>query len=136
MERKLTAILCADVFGYSRLMGEREEATLRTLTSYRKLIDGLIQHHRGRFVNSAGDSVVAEFASVVDAVQCAVVIQTTLRAENANLPPDHRPGPKKPTPPPPHRVNPRTADTRVEVVGEGGKFPGAGATAAPRLESL
>src|SRR5229473_2322027 len=71
-------------------MGEREEATLRTLTSYRKLIDGLIQHHRGRFVNSAGDSVVAEFASVVDAVQCAVVIQTTLRAENANLPPDHR----------------------------------------------
>src|SRR6266851_1582365 len=77
MERKLTAILCADVFGYSRLMGENEEATLRTLTSYRKLIDGLIQHHRGRFVNSAGDSVVAEFASVVDAVQCAVVIQTT-----------------------------------------------------------
>src|SRR5260370_10286423 len=90
MERKLTAILCADVFGYSRLMGENEEATLRTLTSYRKLIDGLIQHHRGRFVNSAGDSVLAEFASVVDAVQCAVVIQTTLRAENANLPPDHR----------------------------------------------
>jgi class 3 adenylate cyclase len=63
LERKLTAILCADVHGYSRLMGEREEATLRTLTSYRKLIDGLIQHHRGRFVNSAGDSVVvAEFA--------------------------------------------------------------------------
>src|SRR5713226_4980368 len=90
MERKLTAILCADVFGYSRLMGENEEATLRTLTSYRKLIDGLIQHHRGRFVNSAGDSVVAEFASVVDAVQCAVVIQTTLRAENANLSPDQR----------------------------------------------
>ncbi len=72
MERKLTAILCADVFGYSRLMGEDEEATLRTLTSYRKLIDGLIQQHRGRFVNSAGDSVLAEFASVVNAVQCAV----------------------------------------------------------------
>src|SRR6202022_2608531 len=63
MERKLTAILCADVFGYSRLMGENEEATLRTLSSYRKLIDSLIEQHHGRFVNSAGDSVLAEFAS-------------------------------------------------------------------------
>src|SRR5229473_214106 len=89
MERKLTAILCADVFGYSRLMGEREEATLRTLTSFGKLIDGLIQH-RGRFVNSAGDSVLAEFASVVNAVQCAVEIQPTLKAENANLPSERR----------------------------------------------
>ena len=61
MERKLTAILCADVFGYSRLMGKNEEATLRTLSSYRKLIDSLIEQHHGRFVNSAGDSVLAEF---------------------------------------------------------------------------
>jgi class 3 adenylate cyclase len=57
MERKLTAILCADVYGYSRLMGEDEEATLRALSSHRKLIDSLIAQHRGRFVNSAGDSV-------------------------------------------------------------------------------
>ena len=64
MERKLTAILCADVFGYSRLMGEDEEATLRTLTSHRRLIDSQIEQHHGRFVNSAGDSVLAEFASV------------------------------------------------------------------------
>ncbi len=71
MERKLTAILCADVFGYSRLMGEDEEATLHTLSSHRKLIDSLIEQHHGRFVNSAGDSVLAEFASVVNAVQCA-----------------------------------------------------------------
>jgi adenylate cyclase len=76
LERKLTAILCADVFGYSRLMGDNEEATLRTLSSHRKLIDSLIEQHRGRFVNSAGDSVLAEFASVVNAVQCAVEIQT------------------------------------------------------------
>jgi len=55
MERKLTAILCADVFGYSRLMGDDEEATLRTLSSHRKLIDSLIEQHRGRFVNSGGD---------------------------------------------------------------------------------
>jgi class 3 adenylate cyclase len=74
LERKLTAILCADVFGYSRLMGENEEATLRTLSSHRKLIDSLIEQHHGRFVNSAGDSVLAEFASVVNAVQCAVEI--------------------------------------------------------------
>jgi class 3 adenylate cyclase len=90
LERKLTAILCADVFGYSRLMGENEEATLRTLSSHRKLIDSLIEQHRGRFVNSAGDGVLAEFASVVNAVQCAVEIQSTLKAENSNLSPERR----------------------------------------------
>src|SRR6266436_7915211 len=90
MERKLTAILCADVYGYSRLMGEDEEPRLRTLSSYRKLIDLLIEQHHGRFVNSAGDSVLAEFASVVNAVQCAVEIQTMLKAKNANLPPERR----------------------------------------------
>src|ERR1700746_3804435 len=87
MERKLTAILCADVFGYSRLMGEDEEATLLTLSAYRKIIDSLIENHRGRFVNSAGDSVLAEFTSVVEAVKCAVDIQPSLKGENAGLPP-------------------------------------------------
>ena len=90
MERKLTAILCADVYGYSRLMGRDEEATLRTLSSYRKLVDSLIEQHRGRFVNSAGDSVLAEFVSVVNAVQCAVAIQNTLQAENGEVPPEKR----------------------------------------------
>src|SRR6202051_4275026 len=90
MDRKLTAILCADVFGYSRLMGEDEEATHRTLRSHRLLIDSLIEQHHGRFVNSAGDSVLAEFASVVNAVQCAVEIQNTLKAENKSLPPERR----------------------------------------------
>ncbi len=90
VERKLTAILCADVHGYSRLMGEDEEATLRNLSSHRTVIDGLIEQHRGRFVNSAGDSVLAEFASVVNAVQCAVEIQAALMAENAKLPPERR----------------------------------------------
>src|SRR5260370_5021541 len=123
MERKLTAILCADVFGYSRLMGEHEEATLRTLTSYRRLIDGLVHHHRGRFVNSAGDSVVAEFASVVDAVQCAVVIQTTLRAENANLPPDQR-------------MEFRIGVNLGDVMVEGEQIYGDGVNVAARLESL
>jgi adenylate cyclase len=82
VERKLTAILCADVYAYSRLMGEDEEATLRTLSDYRTIIDRLIENHRGRFVNSAGDSALAEFTSVVEAVHCAVEIQDTLKAEN------------------------------------------------------
>ena len=90
MDRKLTAILCADVYGYSRLMGENEEATLRTLSLYRKIIDGMIAQHRGRFVNSAGDSVLAEFASVVEAVNSAVEIQAALKIENASLPPERR----------------------------------------------
>jgi len=64
---------------YSRLMGEDEEATYRTLTSQRKIIVSLIEQQHGRFVNSAGDSVLAEFASVVNEVQCAVEIQSTLR---------------------------------------------------------
>src|SRR5713101_9224697 len=90
MERKLTAILCADVHGYSRLMGQDDEATLRTLTSYRQLIDSYIEQHRGRFVNSAGDSVLAEFASVIDAVNCAVDIQTAIKSENTKLPSERR----------------------------------------------
>ncbi len=90
MERKLTAILSADVEGYSRLMGEDEEATIRTLTFYRDLMTPLIKGHRGRVVDSPGDNLLAEFGSVVDAVQCAVVIQTTLRAENTNLPQNRR----------------------------------------------
>src|SRR5229473_3413336 len=123
MERKLTAILCADVFGYSRLMGEDEEATLRTLTSYRKLIDGLIQQHRGRFVNSAGDSVVAEFASVVDAVQCAVVIQATLKAENATRQPERR-------------MDFRIGVNLGDVMVDGEQIYGDGVNVAARLESL
>src|ERR1700674_4780388 len=123
MERKLTAILCADVFGYSRLMGENEEATLLTLTSHRKLIDSLIKEHHGRFVNSAGDSVLAEFASVVNAVQCAVDIQTTLNAENANLPPN------------------RWMEFRIgvnlgDVMVDGEQIYGDGVNVAARLESL
>src|SRR5712691_2421074 len=90
MERKLTAILCADVHGYSRLMGDDEEATFRTLASHRKIIEDLIEQHHGRFVNSAGDRVLAEFASVVNAVQCAVDIQISLKAENAGIPSDRR----------------------------------------------
>ena len=71
VERRLAAILAADVEGYSRLMGADEEGTLKTLHKCRSVIDDLIARHHGHFVGSAGDSVLAEFASAVDAVECA-----------------------------------------------------------------
>src|SRR3989442_12445597 len=86
MERKLTAILSADVQGYSRLMGEDEEATIRTLTAYRTVMATFIVQHHGRVVDSPGDNLVAEFASAVDAVQCAVEIQQELKARSAEVP--------------------------------------------------
>ena len=123
MERKLTAIFCADVYGYSRLMGEDEEATLRTLSSHRRLVDSLIEQHRGRFVNSAGDSVLAEFVSVVNAVQCAVEIQNPLKAENAEVPPDRR-------------MQFRIGVNLGDVMVEGEQIYGDGVNVAARLESL
>lgn len=84
--RKLTAILSADVMGYSRLMGEDEEGTLRTLSAYKELMAGFIQHHRGRVISAAGDSVLADFISVVAAIQCAVEIQKELKSRNGDLP--------------------------------------------------
>ena len=90
MERKLAAIFSTDVAGYSRLMGDDEEATIRTLTAYREVISSLIQHHRGRVVDSPGDNLLAEFASVVDAVRCAVEIQEKLTTQNAELPEQRR----------------------------------------------
>jgi adenylate cyclase len=74
-KRKLTAILSADVKGYSRLMADDEEATVRTINAYREAMTGLIKDHRGRVVDAKGDNVLAEFASVVDAVRCAVQVQ-------------------------------------------------------------
>src|SRR5512136_520418 len=85
IKRKLTAILSADVKGYSRLMGEDEEWTLRTLNAYKEVMRSLVQQHRGRVISSPGDNVLAEFASVVDVVQCGVEIQQVLRAKNAML---------------------------------------------------
>src|SRR5947199_1357961 len=86
MERKLTAILSADVKGYSRLMEEDEEATIRILTAYREVMTTLIQQHRGRVVDSPGDNLLAEFVSVVDAVRCGVEDQRELKTRTADLP--------------------------------------------------
>ena len=82
IKRKLTTILSADVQGYSRLMEEDEEGTIRILKAYMEVINGSIQQHRGRVVATGGDSVLAEFASVVDAVRCAVGIQEELKERN------------------------------------------------------
>ena len=104
-------------------MGEDEEATLRTLTSHRKLIDSQIESHHGRFVNSAGDSVLAEFASVVEAVNCAVDIQTGLKAENESIPPERR-------------MEFRIGVNLGDVMVEGAQIYGDGVNVAARLESL
>ena len=86
VERRLAAILAADVEGYSRLMHGDEEATMATLSARRALVDELIGRHRGRIANTAGDSVLAEFVSVLDAVHCAVEIQEALAGANAGEP--------------------------------------------------
>ena len=76
VQRRMAAILAADVVGYSRLMGKDEESTFAVLKAYREVIDRLIAHHEGRVFGSAGDSVIAEFASPVEAVRCATESMT------------------------------------------------------------
>jgi adenylate cyclase len=85
MERRLAAIFSTEVQGYSRLMGEDEAATVRTITVYRALIASLIQQHRGRVVDSPGDNLLAELPSVSEAVSCAVAIHLELKIGNAEL---------------------------------------------------
>jgi len=91
VERKLAAIFAADIAGYSRLMAHDEVGTLTRLKACRAIIDGIIASHRGRIFSTAGDSVVADFASVVDAVDCAVAVQAAIATENAGHP-THEPG--------------------------------------------
>jgi adenylate cyclase len=123
VERRLAAILSADVKGYSRLMGEDEVATVRTLTDYRELMTTQTHRHRGRVVDSPGDNVLAEFASVVDAVKCAVDIQQEFKARNAELP-AHR------------KMEFRIGINLGDVIVEGERIYGDGVNIAARLESL
>jgi TolB-like protein/class 3 adenylate cyclase len=123
VKRKLAAILSADVKGYSRLMGEDEEVTLRTLNVYKEVMGSLIQQHRGRVVGTAGDSVLAEFGSVVDAVQCAVEMQQVLRAKNAVVPENRR-------------MEFRIGINLGDVIEEGDTIYGDGVNIAARLEGL
>ncbi|OGP90490.1 MAG: hypothetical protein A2157_12690 [Deltaproteobacteria bacterium RBG_16_47_11] len=123
VKRKLAAILSADVSGYSRLMGEDEKGTVRTLNAYKEVMTGLIQHHHGRVVDAPGDNLLAEFASVVDAVECAVEIQKELKARNAELS-DNR------------RMEFRIGVNLGDVIEDGEHILGDGVNIAARLESL
>jgi adenylate cyclase len=123
VKRKLTAILSADVKGYSRLMGKDETGTLQTLNTYKEVMANLIQHHHGRVVDAPGDNVLAEFASVVDAVQCAVEIQKELKARNDKLPINRR-------------MEFRIGVNLGDVVEEEDKIFGDGVNIAARMESL
>ena len=122
-KRKLSAILSADVKGYSRHMGEDEEATVRTLTAYRGVLSSLIQKHRGRVVDSPGDNLLAEFGSVVDALRSAWDIQQEIKSRNADLPEDRR-------------MNFRIGVNLGDVIQEGERIYGDGVNIAARLESL
>ena len=123
VKRKLTAILSADVKGYSRLMGEDEEATVRTLNAYKEVMTNLIQEHHGRVVDAPGDNVLAEFASVVDAVRCAVEIQRELKVRNADLPESRR-------------MEFRIGVNLGDVIEDGEQILGDGVNIAARLESV
>lgn len=123
MERRLAAILAADVVGYSRLMGADEEETLATLNAYRAVIDGLVVGLHGRVFGSAGDSVIAEFASPVQAVRCAVEIQREIEAGNAKLSEDRR-------------MHFRIGVNLGDVMAEGDNLFGDTVNVAARLEGL
>jgi TolB-like protein/class 3 adenylate cyclase/cytoskeletal protein CcmA (bactofilin family) len=122
-KRKLTAVFSADVVGYSRLMGEDEELTVKTLEDYKGVMFTLIKQHRGRVVDSPGDNVLAEFASVVDAAQCAVAVQKEFQSRNAELAENRR-------------MLFRIGINLGDVIEEGDSIFGDGVNIAARLEAL
>jgi len=121
--RKLTGIFSADVKGYSRLMEDNEEATVRTITEYREVMLSQIRGQNGRVVDAKGDNILAEFASIVDAVRCAVEIQKELGKRNAGLP-EHR------------KMEFRIGVNLGDVIEEGDTIYGDGVNIAARLEGL
>ena len=123
VERRLAAIFAADVAGYSRLMSQDEVGTLRTLTAHREIMDRLIAEHGGRIANTAGDSVLAEFPSAVDAVQCAIAVQEALAQANQDIPEERRLQ---------FRIGVHVGDVMVR----GGDLLGDGVNIAARLESI
>ena len=122
-KRKLRAILSADVKGYSRLMGEDELSTVRTLEAYRQMISEVIRNYGGRVVDSPGDNILAEFSSVVDAVECAVEIQEELKAKNSELSENRR-------------MEFRIGINLGDVIEEGERIYGDGVNVAARIEGL
>lgn len=123
IKRRLAAILAADVAGYSRLSGLDEEGTTRQLIAARKVMDDLIAHHGGRIANTAGDSVIAEFASSVEAVRCALDIQESMRTRNREVAADRR-------------VQFRIGINVGDVISRDGDLLGDGVNVAARIEGL
>ena len=123
VKRRLTTVLCADVHGYSRLMEADEAGTLATLRRHRTAIAGLVARHDGRVVNTWGDAVIAEFASVVEAVQCAVEIQQEITDQD-------------PDPPQAQRMRFRIGINLGDVMVEGSDIYGDGVNIAARLQEL
>jgi len=123
VHRKLAAIFHSDVVGYSKLMADDEIATISKISEYRDVMENLIRQHRGRVVDTSGDNVLAEFSSVVDAMQSAVSIQKELKARNSGLP-EHR------------WMQFRIGINIGEVIQEGERIYGDGVNIAARLESL
>jgi adenylate cyclase len=123
LKRRLTTVLCADVQGYSRLMGANEAGTLETLRRYRTAIAGLVERHDGRIVNTWGDAVIAEFASVVEAVQCAVEIQQEISSQNSD--PSHA-----------NQMRFRIGINLGDVMVDGSDIFGDGVNIAARLQEL
>ena len=123
VKRRLTTVLCADVHGYSRLMGADEAGTLVTLRRHRSAIAGLVERHDGRIVNTWGDAVIAEFASVVEAVQCAVEIQQEISNQDSD-------------PPHAHRMRFRIGINLGDVIVDGSDLYGDGVNIAARLQEL
>jgi adenylate cyclase len=123
VKRRLTTVLCADVHGYSRLMGADEAGTLGTLRRYRSAIAALVERHDGRIVNTWGDAVIAEFASVVEAVQCAVEIQQEIANQDSNA--THA-----------HRMQFRIGINLGDVMVDGSDIFGDGVNIAARLQEL
>ena len=123
MKRRLTTILATDAVGYSRLMSESEEETARVLAAHRAVIDGIIQFHDGRIFDTAGDSVLAEFGSPVQAVRCAVEIQDALKTRNDSLPENRR-------------MMFRIGINLGDVMVKGTDLLGDGINVAARLESI
>ena len=122
-KRKITAIMSSDVVGYSKLMGDDEAATVKTLESYKGVMSALIDQHRGRVIDSPGDNMLSEFASVVDAVQCAVAIQKELNSRNAELPENRK-------------MRFRIGINLGDVIQEEDRIYGDGVNIAARLEAL
>ena len=122
-ERKLMAILSADVVGYSRLMGDNEELTITTLTGHRQMMSSLIEHHKGRVIDSPGDNLLAAFSSVTQAVDCSVEIQREMAERNAELPEDRM-------------MEYRIGVNLGDIIEEGDRIYGDGVNIAARMEAL